>query len=190
MEVKKDYRPALIEFDVAPDGTNVPECLGTFKTDEEALKHMLTFTTTNQALTVNRYMDNIERAELRKKYNSLLEDQLPDLEQKLRDAVEEFNDAKKRKEDATEAVSAYTNEAKMLAQKVKRGLMEMRLDDKYTWRMPYKNRFYFFTYIDKQIRLVKIADMTQFEQTELFSQGKINEEVFDNGAVKTKSKSK
>ena len=181
----KPYRPAHIDFDVAADNNPIPERLGEFEQSEDAEVFMAkNFVTTNNAVTVNRFMDNFEKSELRKKYNDILENLLPVLEQKFRDAMAAFLDAKKEKEDAFEMVSAYTNEAKMTAIEVKRGLVEIKLDEQFTWKLPYKSRFYWFTYIDKEIRLVKITDMTENEKGELFSQGKVNEEVFENGEVK------
>jgi hypothetical protein len=182
---KPDYRPAHIEFDVAPDGSPVPESLGNFENADECLLFMQkNFFSTNTGLTVNRFMDNFEKAELRKQYNDILENVLPKFEQEMRNAIDEFNHAKTNKDNAIEMVSAYINEAKAIAVEVKRGLIDMKLDELFTWKLPYKNRFYYFTFIDNQVRLVRISDMTDHEKTELFSQGKVNEEIFDNGEVK------
>jgi ElaB/YqjD/DUF883 family membrane-anchored ribosome-binding protein len=187
MKNETTYRPATIEFAVTIDETPVPENIGGFETADEALIFMQkNFFSTNQAITVNRFMDNFEKSELRKKYNEILENIMPVIEQLARDAVEEFNDAKKKKEDAIETVNVYTNQAKAIAVEVKRGLVDMQLDELFTWKLPYKGRYYFFTYIDKNIRLVKISDMTESEKTELFSQGKINEEIFENGEASKK----
>ena len=190
METQKaqGYRPAIIEFDVAPDGTTVPEKIGTFESADDAVLFMQkNFFAFNQAVTVNRHMDNFEKSELRKKVTDILENIMPVQDQRLGDAVDEFNTAKSKKEDAIEAVNTYTNEAKAISVEVKRGLKEMKLDELFTWKVPYKGRYYYFTYIDKEVRLVKISDMTETEKTELFSQGKINEEVFDDGKVKSQT---
>jgi len=181
---KSDYRPAHIEFDVATDGSPVPEMLGTFETADEVILHMQkTYFSTNQSITVNRFMDNFEKSELRKHYNDILENMLPKFEQEMRNAIDAFNHAKVEKENAIGMVESYVNEAKATAVEVKRGLVDMQLDELFTWKLPYKGRFYFFTYIDKVVRLVKIKDMLYSEKEELFSQGKINEDVFDNGQI-------
>jgi hypothetical protein len=63
------YRPAIIEFDVAHDGTNVPETFGEFETAEDASKFLgQNFTCVNQSLTVARHMDIKEKTDLRKEY--------------------------------------------------------------------------------------------------------------------------
>ena len=181
---KSNYRPAHIEFDVATDGSPVPEMLGTFETADEVILHMQkNFFSTNQSITVNRFMDNFEKSELRKHYNDILENMLPKFEQEARNAINAFNQAKTEKENAIGMVESYVNEAKATAVEVKRGLVDMQLDELFTWKLPYKGRFYFFTYIDKVVRLVKIKDMLDSEKEELFSQGKINEDVFDNGQI-------
>lgn len=178
----ENYRPAHIEFDVAHDGTNVPENLGVFNDADEAMIFMnKEFFTTNQGVTVARFMDNFEKNEIRKKVNDILENRLPDLEQKAREAVEEYNAAKLNRDNAIGMVNSYTNEAKQLAIEVKRGVVEIKLDEQFTWKLPYKGRYYWFTFIDNSIRLVKITDMSSSEKQELFSQGKVNEEVFDHG---------
>ena len=176
-----NYRPANIEFNVSNDDTNIPASLGNYDNAEAAINFLKkNFVAENMAITVNRHMDFYEKTELRKKYNDILENRMPLLEQDLRDAVQEYNDAKKAKELAFDYVTAYTNEAKQIAVDVKRALVPIQLDEDFTWRLPYKNRFYFFTYIDKSVRLVRISDMLDSDKTELFSQGKTNEEYFDN----------
>jgi len=46
---EENYRPATIEFDVAHDGSNVPESFGEFETAEAAMKFLGTnFTSINR----------------------------------------------------------------------------------------------------------------------------------------------
>lgn len=181
MKQENNYRPSHIEFDVATDGTPVPETLGEFMEAHEALVFMQkTYFSTNQALTVNRHMDNFEKNEMRKDYNDIMENLLPKFEQTMRDAIDAYNHAKAKKEEAINMVQASISEAKAIAQEVRRGLKAMQLDEEFTWKLPYKGRFYFFTYIDKAIRLVAVKDMREDEKAELFRQGKLNEDVFDN----------
>ena len=155
MQKTENYRPSYIEFTVSPDETPVPENLGKFDNADEAVLFMQkNFFSLNAGITVNRHMDNYEKNELRKKYNDILENLLPKFEQELRDAMQEYNAAKAVKENAIEQVNVYTNQAKATAVEVKRGLVEMRLDELFTWKIPYKGRYYFFTFIDNEIRLV------------------------------------
>lgn len=135
----ENYRPVSIEFDVAHDGSNVPETLGEFQTADDATKFLAkNFTSINQAITVSRHMDQKEKIDIRREYNDILENKLPIYEREYSIATSEFNEAKRKLSDATEMVNATVSEAKSLAKEVKRGLVDMRLDDLFTSRIPYR----------------------------------------------------
>lgn len=177
----ENYRPANIEFDVAHDGTNIPESFGEFDTAEDAAKFLgKNFTSINQAMTVARHMDQREKQEIRKEYTEILENKLPVYEREMSIAAAEFSDAKKKLADATEMVSATISEAKSLAKEVKRGLVDIRLDDLFTSRIPYKGRYYFFTYIDKRLKLCAIRDIPEHEKGEIWNSMAKNDEFIDN----------
>jgi uncharacterized glyoxalase superfamily protein PhnB len=175
-----NYRPANVEFDVAHDGSNVPENLGVYETAEEAMKFLgSNFTALNQSLTVSRHMDNKEKVEIRKEYNELLENKLPIYERELSVATSAFNEAKTTRDNAQEMVNATVSEAKALAKEVKRGLVDMRLDELFTARIPYKGRYYFFTYMDKQLKLCAIRDIPEHEKTNIWNAMAKNDEFID-----------
>lgn len=179
------YRPAVIEFDVAHDGSNVPETFGEFATAEEAAKFLASnFTSVNQALTVSRHMDFKEKTDLRKEYNDILENRLPTYERNWAIATNELNEAKKKEKAMAEIVSATIAEAKGKAFEAKRGLKEINLDDMYTSRIPYKGRYYFFTYMDKQLKLCAIRDIPESEKGEIWNAMAKNDEVIDSTFVK------
>lgn len=183
-----NYRPAVIEFDVAHDGSNIPETFGEFATAEEAVKFMGgTFIAVNHALTVARHMDIKEKTEIRRDYNDILENELPSKERELVVASQEYNTAKKKKEDCQELVNAALYEAKSLAFEVKRGLVDVQLDDMFTWRLPYKGRYYFFTYMDKQLKLCAIRDIPELEKGELWNSMADNEKVIDTNSLDGKT---
>lgn len=176
----ENYRPAVVEFDVAHDGSNVPETFGAFETAEEASKFLgKNFMSINQALTVSRHMDQKEKIELRREYNELLENKLPIYEKELSQVTQEFNEAKKKVSNATEMVNATITEARSLAYEVKRGLVEIKLDDMFTSRIPYRGRYYFFTYMDKQLKLCAIRDIPEHEKTDIWNAMASNDEAID-----------
>jgi len=180
MKKSEDYRPAYIEFDVATDGSLMPENFGSFDSAEEAAKFMGgNMVVINQSLTVNRHMDNFEKKELRENYNHLLENVLPVNENNLSLATSRLSDAKKVHADAVAMVDATLAETKIIAAEVKRGLKEITLDDSMTYKIPYKGRFYIYTYIDKTVRLVAIRNIPEHERGELFSQSASNEVFID-----------
>ena len=130
----------------------------------------------NTKARVTRYMDNFEKNEIRKEYQELLEQKIPMLERELMKAKAAFDEAKKAFADSQEYVSATTNEAKALAVEVRRGTKEEELDDMNTWKIAIGDRYYFFTYIDKQIKLCKVMDIPFHERQEIFNAMTRNEE--------------
>ncbi len=180
MEQKESYRPANIEFNVAHDGTMMPETFGEFESAELCAKFVgSNLISINQGITVSRHMDAREKRELRECYNDVLENELPRLEKELSVAASELNDAKRKNSDAQSMVDAAIVETKALAQEVKRGLKPMNLDENYTHRVSYKGRYYFYTYMDKQLKLCKISDVPESEKGEIFSQMAENERFIE-----------
>ncbi len=176
---EETYRPVNIQFDVATDDTIVPETLGKCDTEEEVNGLLSNVTAVNQSLTVCRHMDNLEKTQLRENYNEILEIVLPRHEKELVQATQVLEQAKKAEKEAKERVNAAMSEVKGLAYQVKRGLVEMQLDDKYTHRIPYHGRYYFFTYIDQELKLCKIQDIPEHEKGELYNAMAKNDEFFD-----------
>ena len=174
------YRPAVIEFEVSKDGTNVPESLGKFKDWEEAAKflgkHLVSI---NQPLTVNRFLDVKEKNDMRNRYQNILENMVPELGARLSNAENELNAAKKKQKDAQDAYNTAFNDARDIARKVKIGTTEINLDDKYTSRIAYKGNYYFFTYMDGELKLCKIRTISESEKTEIWNEMAGNEEFID-----------
>jgi hypothetical protein len=175
----ENYRPANIEFDVA-NSSIVPDNLGFYENETELYdfvhKNMISF---SQKLTVNRFMDNFEKQELRKDYQELLELKYPLVSKELDEANANFEKAKKIQKDCVEMVNATLSEVKALANEVKNGLRNITLDDLYTFRVPYKSKYYYFTWIDKALKLCKIAEIPDYEKTEIFNALGKNEEFFE-----------
>ena len=181
------YRPVNIEFKVTPDETGMPAHLGTFKTAEEAGKHMASnFTCMNRQQTAVRYMDAVEKEMKRTEYRNTLEDILPVFEKDLLLADNQLTEAKKKAKDALEAYNVTMNHAKQLAYEVKKGTKEMELDEKYTYRVPYKGRYYFYTWIDSELRLCKILDIPEWEKADLWNAMAGNEAFIEHLAVQAK----
>lgn len=169
MNTNETYRPANIEFDV--DGNNMPENLGfEFQNAADAAafigKHVSGI---NSKARACRYMDSYEKKLIREDYQQLLEQKIPLLERDVMKAKVAFDEAKKAFADANEALSATTNEAMALAKEVKRGIVEMELDDLYTWKVPVGDKYYYYTFIDNQIKLCKVVDIPYLEKSEIFN---------------------
>lgn len=128
-------------------------------------------------------MDNKEKSDLRREYSDILENILPVHAKDLSRAENELAEAKKRQKAAEELYNGTVTQAKQLASEVKRGLVELRLDELYTYRVTYKGRYYYYTYIDKQLKLCLIRDIPEFEKTELWNSMAQNEEYIDKLAM-------
>lgn len=177
--LKENYRPANIEFDV--EGGSIPNhfCME-FKEANEAVEFMAKYVTgLNVKQSVNRLMDSYEKKMIREDYQDLLEQKIPMLERDLSKAKQAFDEAKKEYNNALELVSATTNEAMALAREVKSGVKIMELDDMYTWRVPVGDKYYIYTFMDNQIKLCKVLDIPFYERNELFNAMHENSEFFE-----------
>lgn len=179
---KDDYLPAWTEFNVADE--SVPQILGTeFENLDEASKFI-----NNQAvalhhsITVQRHMDNYEKGQVRDRYREVLEDILPKLEREHAVLFSELNDAKRREKEASEMVSASITEAKLLAKEAKVGLKEMKLEELSTFRIPYNGKYYFYTFIDKHLKLCAVREISETEKRELWTAGVDNSKLFNNSS--------
>jgi len=174
-----DYRPQNIDFDI--DGGTLPITFGiVFEDATEAVKFMgKNIIGIGQKVRASRLMDIVEKSEIRKEYQELLETKIPILEKELAKAKAELDAAKKFFSDAVEYVSATTNEAKALALEVKRGVKEIELDENFTWRVAVGDRYYYYTFIDSQIKLCKIQDIPFHEKQDLYNATANNETFFN-----------
>lgn len=178
---EENYRPANIEFDMAHDGSNMPESFGEFQTAEDVSKFLgNNLVSINHALTVARHMDFKEKTEIRQEYNDILENRLPIYEKELSAANQKLAEAKRVVANAQEMVNAATTEAKSLAIEVKRGVKDIKLDDNYTSRIAYRGRYYFYTYIDGKLQLCAIKDIPESEKSEIWNQMAGNETFIDD----------
>jgi hypothetical protein len=179
-EIGNDYRPVNIEFEVVNSSPVVPDNLGRFETSQQAVEFIAkNLNGMNHKLAANRFMDNYEKTQLRKDYQDLLENKLPLCEKEMMKAAQVFSEAKKAYSDSQEYVNATTNEAKALAMEVKRGVVEINLDDMFTWRIPFDSKYYFYTFMDNQIKLCKIQDIPDHEKMDLYN-AMNNNDVFFN----------
>ncbi|MCE5225237.1 MAG: hypothetical protein LLG05_05190 [Porphyromonadaceae bacterium] len=180
MKDNEFYRPANIEFNCGHDGSNMPETFGTFETAEEMAKFLQgNLTAINQSLTVMRHMDNKEKKELQDQYSDLLENIVPIYEKKLIESELALVSAKKELKDAEERYQSEIAKVKDLATEKKRGLREMCLDDKYTFRIPYSGNYYFYTWIDKKLRLCLVRPIPDIEKQDLYNAMGGNEAFID-----------
>jgi hypothetical protein len=179
MKSLENYRPANLEFEV--NTNEVPLNLGNFKTDKEAIEFINSkLTALGQKITALRFIDNFEKSEIRKEYNDLLENKLPFLKKDLQKAEMELKEAKDKVKELQSQVDGTITEAESLAVQVKIGTKEINLDDNFTWRVAYNGKYFYYTFIDNQIKLAKIAIIPDYEKSELFNQQENNAAFFNS----------
>lgn len=178
--ITENYLPDYIEFNVAKDGSNIPGSLGEFATAEEAWKFMGThLTALNRGVTVSRFMDATEKKATRDECTDVMENQVPVYEKQLVAAELALESAKSVLKAAKEAYDFVLSRAKTLAAEAKRGLKDIILDERDTFRVPYKGRYYFFTYVDKQLKLALIREIPESEKGDIWNAMGANEEFID-----------
>lgn len=177
----KDYLPKVVEFAVSTDDENVPESFGEFKDDKEAADFIhKNLTGINEKISTFRFMDQFEKKEFRKEYSEILELKLPILEKEINEKRRANEEAKRELKTAQENYNAAMNEIKEISNKVRDGRLEIHLDDKLTWRIPYNGKYYYFTFISNEIKLAKVKTIPVHEKEELFNETARNEDYFKN----------
>lgn len=180
----EDYRPSWIEFNVTEN--EMPLILGEFET----LDKVHEFIRENKAVAINhgisvlRHMDNYEKTQVREHYREVLEDTLPKLERDQAKLQSELNEAKKKEKEASDMVNAAISEAKILAKEAKVGLKDINLDEIATFRIPVDGRYYFYTYIDKALKLCAVREIPESEKAEIWNASVDNSNLFKNGEIK------
>lgn len=179
MKVVENYRPEIIEFKVG--SSEVPSSLGQFKNGKEARMYMSeNLLAVQSKLTTERYMDQTELEYLRDQYANELEDVLPILKEEHFKKATDLETAKKNEKDAKEMVNASLNKVQQLAKEVNDRITEINLDPAYTWEVIHNAKRFYFTYIDKEIKLAAIRDIPSYEMDDLISSSEKNGEFFES----------
>lgn len=174
----ENYRPGKIKFLIEDE--TVPKSLGKFKDGDEVRAFVGTNLLAMQSkLKTMRYMDEYEIQQLRNECSVELEENLPELQNKLGKAKLALEQAKQSVKDAEELYNAKLTEIKTLAGKAKRGTTEMTLDQLFTWEVVYNGKRYYFTYVDNELQLADVLPLDLMEQDDLISTSEKNKEYFE-----------
>lgn len=186
METNQTYRPAVIEFDLTnPMPTTIPDTLGMFDNEKDVVNFLNKYTNAMPVkISVYRYMDNREKADLRTEYQDILENKIPTLNREHQRAKAAFDEAKSKFDNIKEQLSASRTEAEAIALDVKRGTKEIHLDEMNTFRIAFDDRYFFYTWIDKQLKLCRVSDIPEHEKQELFNAQQKNQEFFTHPQIK------
>ena len=160
MAIIKDYEPEELKF-VLPEAVREQFPLELHFEKAESEKDILKavnehfnalFPENEMAL---RYMDDVEKSDLRGKYCKLVEQELPEAENALLNAKEE---AKRIKTDAEERLNSLSKQIKDYAAKVQEGTEEKKLPATKTFRIALNGYFLYYSILNGKVVLAKSYD--------------------------------
>lgn len=177
MEVLKNYIPVAVEFKL-PE-TNMPVSLGDFEKAEEAREFVAKqFVATQEKVEATRFMDEYEQQTMREEYSDVLENQIPELEKKASEKHAILEEAKQDAKQADDMVKMANTKVRDLAREVKEAIKKIYLDNKNTWRIPLDGKYYYYSYFQGELQLVKIKDIPDYEKNDLLNSMSNNESSF------------
>lgn len=167
----RNYEPETIEF-VVPDvvrekfpprlfegSTNIDEIIKLVNENFNA-----TFPTGE---VTQRLLDEFEIDEIREEYCIKQENEVPNRERQLLEAIER---AKKIKNDAQERLAAIKTEIKDLAAEVKAGTKEYQLSSKNTIKFALNGHYLYYSWVNGALKLVKGEKIPDWDKRSLWAQ--------------------
>lgn len=172
MAIIKDYEPEELQF-VLPEAVREQFPLELHFENAEIEKDILKavnehfnalFPENEMAL---RYMDDVEKSDLRGKYCKLVEQELPEAENALLNAKEE---AKRIKTDAEERLNSLSKQIKDYAAKVQEGTEEKQLPATKTFRIALNGYFLYYSILNRKVVLAKSEKIPSYDKSSLWAQ--------------------
>lgn len=167
-----DYEPEELAFvlpDVVKDTFPLELNFGNVENEKDVIKavneHFNVMFPENELAM--RYLDDLEKDEIRKKYCELVEKKLPKAEEELLSAKEE---AKRLKADAEEALNSVSRQIKDYAAKVTEGTKEKKLPPTKTFRIALNGYYLFYSVINGRVLLVKADKISSYDKSSLWAQ--------------------
>lgn len=170
MEILKDYTPAFYE-PVLPSETE-QEVLNedTDMTQEEAQKFMAeNFTAFNEKYTATRKMDDHEIEVIWTKAKDILENELPAQEEKVFEADNKLEVAKKEAKANVDLYKALELQVKDLARTAKNATKEHEFGAHELWKVPVGKQYRYYALIEGKLTLVGVRDIPSWEERDLLN---------------------
>ncbi|EKT3963857.1 hypothetical protein JE952_002021 [Flavobacterium psychrophilum] len=185
MEIVQNYQPEVIEFTTQTN--EVPTSLGIFETQEEAQLFISeNFISMHEQVETNRLLDDYEKNHIRNDYMVELEEVLPVYQNQLAERVAETEIAKEAEKRAKETVNACFHKIEVLSKEVKKGVIEINLDPAVTYQIAMKGHYYYYTYVNMELKLAKITAIPDHQVSDLFNSSEKNKVYFENLKNSTK----
>ena len=172
MAIIKDYEPEELKF-VLPEAVREQFPLELHFENAESEKDILKavnehfnalFPENEMAL---RYMDDVEKSDLRGKYCKFVEQELPEAENALLNAGREF---KRIKTDAEERLNSLSKQIKDYAAKVQEGTDEKKLPATKTFRIALNGYFLYYSILNGKVVLAKSEKIPSYDKSSLWAQ--------------------
>ncbi len=155
-EVKEKFADVLTLFDGADDVEKVIEKVNEYFNAEFPTKEV-----------ARRYIDDFEIRNIREEYGKIVENELPDAERELLDAIDR---AKRIKKEADDALLSVRNRIKELAARVTDGKEDYKLSSKNTFRIALYGHYLTYSWVDGEIKLVKAERIPDWDKNKIWAQ--------------------
>jgi len=172
------------------ESEEVPESLGTFPTLDDAREHLALNTVfENVEISTSRLYSEEEIKEFKEKVLDIVENELPEADDKRENAEFEFQNAKKKKEEALEMYTALIVEMKDLAAEIRKGITDVKLPFFRAFRLPYNGKYYTYVWLDSgEVVLADVNLIPENQKQELFSANETNTFFFEHDENKRQTK--
>jgi len=183
-------KPFIHDFKVTGNEDELPELLGDFENiDRAKLFVSKNFISEHVKSTATRFYTNIEVHNMRSEVHEELEEHQFDLKRKLSEATTVFDEAKKNKNDAEEALRASMTKVKDLSAEIRQGTTSVAIEPSRVFRLAVNGKYCTYVYTDDfKLVLCNVTIIPEYERKELFNSSTKNEDAFDkmkNGKVKS-----
>ncbi len=155
-EVKEKFADVLTLFDGADDVEKVIEKVNEYFNAEFPTKEV-----------ARRYIDDFEISNIREEYGKIVENELPDAERELLDAIDR---AKRIKKEADDALLSVRNRIKELAARVTDGKEDYKLSSKNTFRIALYGHYLTYSWVDGEVKLVKAERIPDWDKNKIWAQ--------------------
>ncbi len=155
-EVKEKFADVLTIFDGADDVEEVISKVNEYFNAEFPSKEV-----------ARRYIDTYEIQNIREEYCEIVEEELPEAERELLEAIDR---AKHIKKEAEDSLLSVRNRIKELAARITDGKEDFKLSSKNTFRIALNHYYLTFSWVDGQVKLAKAEKIPAWDKDKIWAQ--------------------
>lgn len=177
-----ETKPLIHDFRITGNEDELPEFLGEFENINMAKVFVSkNFISEHIKTTATRLYTNVEIQMLRGEIHEELEEKQFELKEKLTVANSVFEEAKRSKNDAEEAVRASMTKVKDLSSEIREGTTKLSIEPSRIFRLAVNGKYYSYVYTDDfKLVLCDVSGIPEHERKDLFNSSTKNEEAFKN----------